>query len=68
VAAGPALDAAHAAPQPLGRFPEIAAALRHAAGSIPRDRILLVGDTSLERDWCAAGRLAFYLPADRYFP
>jgi hypothetical protein len=67
-AAGPALDATHPAPPPLGRFPEIATALRAAAGRIPRDRILLVGDTALERDWCAAGRLAFYLPADRYFP
>jgi hypothetical protein len=67
-AAGPALDAAHPAPPPLGRFAAIGAALQAATAGLPRDRILLVGDTALERDWCAAGRLAFYLPAERYFP
>ncbi len=29
--------------------------------------VLLVGDHALEAEWCAAGRLAGYLPADRYF-
>jgi hypothetical protein len=29
--------------------------------------VLLVGDHGLERHWCAAGRLASYLPAERYF-
>ena len=34
---------------------------------IPGDRVILIGDHGLEREWCAAGRLAAYLPADRYF-
>jgi hypothetical protein len=29
--------------------------------------VILVGDLALERDWSAAGRLAGYLPAERYF-
>lgn len=31
------------------------------------DGVLLIGDTSLEREWAAAGKLAGYLPADRFF-
>ncbi len=37
------------------------------ADHLPADAVLLIGDTSLERDWSLAGRLAGYLPADRYF-
>ena len=29
------------------------------------DRVLVIGDTGLERGWAEAGRLAGYLPADR---
>jgi hypothetical protein len=64
--------AAAAAPAPpaFARWPEqraaIAAAL--APGRHPADAVLLVGDTALEREWAAAGRLAGYLPAERYFP
>lgn len=36
-------------------------------GSIPADGLVVVGETWLERDWCAAGKLAGYLAADRYF-
>ena len=35
--------------------------------SIPADGVVVVGETWLERDWCAAARLGGYLPADRYF-
>jgi len=66
--ANPVLDQAHAAPPALGRFRDVAAALRTACGKLPSDRVLLVGDMALEREWCAAGRLAAYLSADRYFP
>lgn len=34
---------------------------------LPADGVLLVGDTSLEQEWAAAGRLAGYLCADRFF-
>jgi hypothetical protein len=62
-----ALDAAHPAPEALGSFRAAHAALRAALGPVPGDRVILVGDHTLERDWCAAGRLAAYLPAERYF-
>ncbi|MGL4238782.1 hypothetical protein [Tabrizicola sp.] len=61
------LDRAHAAPYALAGFGEMRAALRAALGKVPSDQVLLVGDMSLERDWCGAGRLAGYLSAERYF-
>jgi hypothetical protein len=67
MARNPALQAAHPAPFALAGFGETRAALRVALGKLPSDRVLLVGDLPLERDWCAAARLAAYLPADRFF-
>ena len=61
------LDAAYPAPGPWAKFGEAARILRVAMGRISGDRVLLVGDTTLERDWCAAGRLAGFLTAERYF-
>jgi hypothetical protein len=61
------IDAAHAAPALLAPEREIRARLRAALGPLPADGVLLIGDHGLERDWCAAGRLAGYLPADRFF-
>jgi hypothetical protein len=37
------------------------------AAKLPPDAVLVVGETSLERDWCSTARLAGFLPADRYF-
>ncbi|MGE4612601.1 MAG: hypothetical protein AAED33_14640 [Paracoccaceae bacterium] len=34
---------------------------------LPRDGVVIVGDTSQERAWVAAGRLAGYVPADQFF-
>ena len=34
---------------------------------VPGDGVILVGETALEREWCAAGRLAGWIPAARYF-
>lgn len=39
-----------------------------AAASCPPDRIVLIGETAGERDWVAAGRLAGFVAAARYFP
>ena len=36
-------------------------------GTIPADGIVVIGDTTLERDWSEAGRLAGFLPSARYF-
>jgi hypothetical protein len=62
-----ALDAAHPAPYALAGFGEMRDRVRAALGKLPSDQVILVGDLGLERDWCAAGRLAGYLPAERYF-
>jgi hypothetical protein len=68
VAANPsALDGAYPAPYALASFGAMRERLRAALGKVPGDRVILVGDLGLERDWCAAGRLAGYLPAERYF-
>lgn len=61
------LDEGHPAPFALARFAEAAGAIRSALGRIPGDRVVLVGDHTLEREWLVAGRLAAYLPAERYF-
>jgi hypothetical protein len=52
----------------LRAWPVLRRALREALGPVPGDGVLLVGDTAFEREWAAAGRLAGYLPAERYFP
>ena len=61
------LEAAFAAPGPLASFAQARGLLHAAKAGLPGDRILLVGDMALEQSWCAAGRLAGYLPAERYF-
>lgn len=33
----------------------------------PADRVLLIGETALERDWVGTARLAGFLAADRFF-
>jgi len=63
----PVMDALHPAPGLLAPDRVIRAELRAALGSLPADAVMLVGASDLERDWCAAGRLAGYLPADRFF-
>jgi hypothetical protein len=66
-AANPVLDGVWPAPYALAGFGEMRDRLRAALGKVPSDQVILVGDLGLERDWCAAGRLAGYLPAERYF-
>ena len=66
-AANPVLDGAYPAPYALAGFSEMRERVRAALGRMPSDQVILVGDLGPERDWCAAGRLAAYLPAERYF-
>ena len=66
-AAEGALQAAFTAPGAFASFADSAALIRVARAGLPGDRVLLVGDMALEQGWCAAGRLAGYVPADRYF-
>lgn len=65
--AAPELSASHPAPLHLASFVTARAALRHALGSLPGDQVLLIGDHGLEAEWCAAARLAGYLPSARFF-
>jgi hypothetical protein len=68
VQAAPAmLDAVHPAPNALGSWREARDRMRAACGRLPSDAVVLIGDMTLEQEWCAAGRLAGYLPADRFF-
>lgn len=63
------LDAAHEAP----RFDESWSQMRARVAAIlrmrglPPDGVVLVGETGFERDWSEAGRMAGYLPGERYF-
>lgn len=61
------LDGSFAAPYALAGFSQTREVLRAALGKLPSDRVLLIGDMALEREWCAAGRLAGYLRADQIF-
>jgi hypothetical protein len=65
--ANPVLDGVHPAPYALAGFGEMRDRVRAALGRLPSDQVILVGDVGLERDWCAAARLAGYLSAERYF-
>ena len=63
------LDAAFAAPLSTATWSamrdQIAAMIR--ARARPADGYLVIGETSLERDWAAAGKTAGFLTGDRYF-
>jgi hypothetical protein len=65
--AGPALDRTAPAPGPWAPFAALRAAMATAHSGWPADAVVLVGDGPDEPDWAAAGRLAAYLPAARYF-
>ena len=41
--------------------------LSDLSGAIPRDGVVVIGATHIERDWVAAGRLAGFIKAERYF-
>lgn len=62
VTAGAAPTLSEGWPQTRARLRAILAQLGH-----PADRVLVIGETGLERDWAAAARFAGFVPADRYF-
>jgi hypothetical protein len=61
------LDRAEDAPGHLAAWGAARRRMLEILGKTPADRVVLVGDMALERDWASAGRLAGYLPAERYF-
>lgn len=62
VAAGPAPTLSQGWAETRARLRALLAEAGH-----PADRVLLIGETALERDWAGIARLAGFLPADRYF-
>ncbi|MEL7300244.1 MAG: hypothetical protein AAFM92_07660 [Pseudomonadota bacterium] len=67
--ANPALDDVATAPLFTDTFPVTRDKLRRviAAKRLPADGVLVIGSTTLERNWCATMRAAGYLSAERYF-
>ncbi|MBM7068465.1 hypothetical protein [Actibacterium sp. 188UL27-1] len=55
------------APGFQANFPTVRAAMDRVRGTVPGDAVLLIGDTAIERGWCAAGKLAGFVPSERYF-
>ncbi|MEM7632370.1 MAG: hypothetical protein AAF227_10200 [Pseudomonadota bacterium] len=66
-ARNPVLDRVAAAPGLLATWPETRDTLLDIKGQLPADGVVVIGETWLERDWCASARLAGFIPADRYF-
>lgn len=68
-AANPVLDHAARAPSFTDSWAEMRDHLCDAMHQrkLVGDQVLIIGDTGLERDWCAASKAAGYLEADRYF-
>ncbi|OYX41947.1 MAG: hypothetical protein B7Z02_13750 [Rhodobacterales bacterium 32-67-9] len=66
---GVALDATGRAPGIALGWGETRRALLDLLGEVraPADRVLVIGETALERDWAGIGRMAGFLPAARYF-
>ncbi|WP_347310641.1 hypothetical protein [Defluviimonas sp. SAOS-178_SWC] len=66
---GVAIDAAARAPGIALGWGETRRVLLDLLGEIraPADRVLVIGETALERDWAGAARMAGFLPAARYF-
>lgn len=64
---GIGFDAGHPAPSIALNFPALRRAIREMLPGLPSSGVMLVGDTGWERDWSVAGRLAGYLPAERFF-
>lgn len=65
----PEIDAASRAPGLSLSWSATGAAVKDllAEGRLPADRVVLVAETALEREWLTAGGLAGLIPADRYF-
>ncbi|MEM9436677.1 MAG: hypothetical protein AAGA15_06515 [Pseudomonadota bacterium] len=67
--ANPALTRAAAAPLFTESWPAMRDKVRSVirAENLPSDGVLVIGSTSLEREWAVAAKSAGYLPAERYF-
>lgn len=63
------LDRAFVAPAFADSWAEMRDRIKNivSAEGGPADRLLLIGDTAVEREWAEAGRMAGYLGADAFF-
>ncbi len=63
------IDSAHPAPLFTASWTAMRDQIRAIIQSrnLPRDAILIIGETSAERDWADAGKTAGFLTGDRYF-
>lgn len=66
-AANPLLDSTGTAPRFTDGWGAIRGKVSEVLGPLPRDGVLVIGETGLEREWSVAGRCAGYLPAERFF-
>lgn len=55
------------APGLLHSWSETRAAVLSLTEKLPPDGVVVIGETHLERGWSDAGRLAGFVPAERYF-
>ncbi|MEM6385128.1 MAG: hypothetical protein AAF718_02715 [Pseudomonadota bacterium] len=65
--AHPLFTRAGTAPGFMANWGEVRDKVLEVKGVLPADGVVVIGETWLERDWCAAARLAGYLSAERYF-
>lgn len=63
----PPLDACHKAPGPFATYAQQRARIGAARAGLPADGVILIGAAPWEPDWVASGRLAGFVPAERYF-
>lgn len=61
------LDAAGSAPVFTDGWGAIRARVSEVLGPLPRDGVLVIGETGFEREWSVAGKCAGYLSAERLF-
>ena len=66
LAAAP-LDAAYPAPTAFAAFSAQRDSIRAALGALSSDQAILIGAYGAETEWCAAARLAGYVPAATFF-
>ena len=61
------IERAERAPGLSQTWAETRARVLALKGTLPGDGVVVIGETSLEREWSEAGRLAGFLHADTYF-
>ncbi len=66
--ANPILGAVGQAPSFTDGWGDIRARVADLLGPLPRDGVLVIGETGLEREWSVAGKLAGFLPSEKLFP